>query len=109
MTRDGQPIWQAQPPPARYTGGGPMMQQFATAGSDGADQWAWTVGRTGDEEVAVNMYATKPGSTATRALTGLTPLQRAVALSGTVNPAVLRTNTVFFDYLTAAKLGGHHG
>ena len=98
VTRGGQPIWQAQPAPARYNDGGPI-QPFVTAGSDGADQWAWTVGRAGNEEVAVSMYATKPNSAATRALTGMTPLRRVVALSFSVNPVVLRTNTVFFDYL----------
>ena len=99
VSQGGTQIWQPQPVTAFFPFGLPV-RSWVVAGSDGANQWAWTVGRTGTEEVAVNMYATKPNSAATRALTGMTPPPRGVALSGkNTSTAVVRTTTTFFDYL----------
>src|SRR5207302_946453 len=64
VSEGGQVIWQARPSSVRYPfspyqDGIPVIAG-PTAGSDGGDQWAWTAGRSRDEEVAVSMYATKP-------------------------------------------------
>jgi membrane carboxypeptidase/penicillin-binding protein len=67
--QDGQLIWQADQPDPRPREG----VAAGVDGMDGASQWAWTLRAGGVVSVAVNMYATAPGSTRNRRLTDMTP------------------------------------
>jgi membrane peptidoglycan carboxypeptidase len=81
VLQDGQVIWQAEPDADGLSDDASNI----TTGIDPAAQWAWSLASEAHVSVAVDMYATSPGSQRNRRLTGMTRTTSTLATPSVAN------------------------
>jgi membrane peptidoglycan carboxypeptidase len=105
VIQDGQVIWQAEPDADRLS----EDSSNITTGTDPAAQWAWSFGSDSRVSVAVDMYATAPGSQRNRKLAGMTRTTSTLATPSvadeTTSAAQFNTVQIVREFLRRTDAG----